>query len=105
MTLVTTGNHVGDTNTLPKWAQGYIDRLEKQVDSQAELLRAQHVIDSSLVAIKPRMRITSTVEQDSFSRLECHFLPNGDLEVYTMGLTIRPEASNRVVIQRNHQEV
>lgn len=104
MTLVKTGNHVGDTERLPKWAQDYVKQLEHQVAQQAELLRAQHVIDSTLVAIKPRMRITSTVEQDSFSRLEAYFLPNGDLEVATMGLTVRPEASNRVVIQRIHQE-
>lgn len=105
MTLVKTGNHVGDTNNLPKWAQAYIDRLEKQLDQQGELLRAQHVIDSTLVAIKPRMRITSTVEQASYDRLECYFLPNGDLEVSTMGLTIEPQASNRVVIHRLKEEV
>jgi hypothetical protein len=105
MTLVRTGNHVGDTNSLPKWAQGYVDRLEKQVERQAELLRAQHVIDSTLVAIKPRMRITSTVDQSSYDRLECFFRPDGDLEVFTTGLTIEPQASNRVIIHRIKKEV
>ncbi len=40
MTLVTTGNHVGDTEALPKWAQRHIADLESEVRNLEAQLRA-----------------------------------------------------------------
>lgn len=106
MTLVRTGNHVGDTESLPKWAQDYIARLEREAKSATkalqELRQANRLTDKgNRFLAEPRLTMVLESTEGNFDQIEARFSADGALEVTGYDLAVSPQASNRVILKSN----
>jgi len=103
MALVTRGSHVGDTNTLPKWAQRYIRDLEQARDSaQRDRLAAEKAINLSehgVLSVRPGVTVIAQGrEEETYSRAEVVFGRDGSVDIRAHRLAIEPCATNRLIV-------
>lgn len=101
--IIQTGNHSGLISSLPKWAANEIHRLDREVaDLEAKLRQVNWDPQANEIAVPAMTRVCS-LRSRRVHDLWAHFLPSGALEVAVMGLQIKPQASNRVIITHDDE--